>query len=260
MNPAELMYDHFSTVASAYREIRTTDIEPISVISGTLRGLPGVRLADVGCGTGRYDLLLSQHIDDLQLTCIDVNESMLAQASEYLHQHEVTNFKTVQSTAETLPLETGSVDGITTFNAIHHFDFVRFVEEALDALDKKTGKIFIYTRTPVQNAASIWGQYFPGFNKKEDRLYDLNEMEQMIQSVDGIRLDTAISFKYEREAPLSQLVEKAHAKHYSTFSLYDDAELDEAVEVFQRIVEFEFSDTNRVEWSDQNTLLILSPS
>jgi SAM-dependent methyltransferase len=253
------MYDHFSTVASAYREIRTTDIEPISVISGTLRGLQNVRLADVGCGGGRYDLLLSQHIDNLQLTCIDVNESMLEQASEYLQEHGVTNFKTVQSTAETLPLESGSVDGITTFNAVHHFDFVKFVEEAIDAIDKKTGKIFIYTRTPSQNAESIWGQYFPGFNEREDRLYDLKEMEQMIQSVDGVRLDTAISFKYEREAQLSELVEKAQAKHYSTFSLYDDDELDEAVNIFQRAVEFGFDETGSIQWSDQNTLLILSP-
>jgi 2-polyprenyl-3-methyl-5-hydroxy-6-metoxy-1,4-benzoquinol methylase len=253
------MYDHFSKVAPSYRDIRTTDIEPISVISGALRGLDEIRVADIGCGGGRYDLLLFQHVENLHLTCVDINESMLEQASDYLRSNQVTNFKTVQARAETFPLEDGSMDGLITFNAIHHSDFVRFVERAAQTVNPDSGRIFIYTRSTTQNSRNIWGEYFPGFAEQETRLHEIEEMEEMIQSADGVRLDTAISFKYGRMASLDELVEKALARHYSTFSLYDEDELDTAIEVFQRNIEDAFDDTDRIEWFDENVLLTLSP-
>ena len=259
MTTVDQMYDHFSRVAPSYREIRTTDIEPISVISGALKGPDEVRVADIGCGGGRYDLLLFQHIDNLHLTCIDINESMLKQTSDYLRSHQVTNFKTLLAMAETFPLEDGSMDGLITFNAIHHFDFVRFVERAAQAVNQENGRIFIYTRSATQNARNIWGEYFPEFADRETRLYEIDEMEGMIQSLDGVRLDTAISFKYGRTAPLDHLVEKALARHYSTFSLYDEDELDLAVGTFQRNIEDAFDDPAQVEWFDENLLLTLSP-
>ena len=94
---------------------------------------------------------------------------------------------------------------------------------------------------------------------REIRLYEIDEMEGMIRSLDGVRLDTTISFKYGRTAPLDHLGEKALARHYSTFSLYDEDELDMAVGTFQRNIEDAFDDPAQVEWFDENLLLTLSP-
>ncbi|MFQ5781293.1 MAG: class I SAM-dependent methyltransferase, partial [Nitrospiria bacterium] len=115
---------HFSQVAEGYREIRTTDPEPIVFIGETLGDLNHVKAADVGCGAGRYDLLLFQHLNNLQLTCIDLNETMLNQASDYLKNHGITNINTIRAGADEIPLENHSMDAIFTFNAIHHFNFV----------------------------------------------------------------------------------------------------------------------------------------
>ena len=123
------MYSHFSHVASVYRQIRTTDVEPIAFISETLKGLPEVKAADVACGAGRYDLLLFQHLNNLHLTCIDINESMLEQVSDYLKSHGITNINTIKADGKDFPLEDNSMDCIFTFNAIHHFDFVKFIEK-----------------------------------------------------------------------------------------------------------------------------------
>ncbi|MDP6665528.1 MAG: class I SAM-dependent methyltransferase [SAR202 cluster bacterium] len=253
------MHDHFSRVASTYREIRTTDIEPVSLISGALSGFDDIKIADIGCGGGRYDLLLFQQIDGLHLTCVEANQSMLEQAVQYLTNNDVTNFDAVHATAETLPLEDHSLHGLTTFNAIHHFDFPRFIERALRAIDPELGKMFIYTRTPSQNSGSIWGQLFPSFAERETRLYELDEMEEMIDSVDQVRLETTISFKYERRATLEELIDRVRARHYSTFSLYDDSDLEEATDIFQRNVAFTFDDPSDIAWSDENMLLVLSP-
>ena len=49
------MSQHFSNVAKKYRNLRTTDSEPISLIVDKLKNLDHVEAVDVGCGAGRYD-------------------------------------------------------------------------------------------------------------------------------------------------------------------------------------------------------------
>ena len=248
------MDDHFSHVAPSYRHIRQTDTEPILFISEILNALSHVRAADVGCGAGRYDLLLFQHVKNLHLTCIDLNESMLQQASDYLTRHHVSRFKTLRANGNEIPLDDGSMDCVLTFNAVHHFDLVRFLENAI-RLSKPGGNIFIYTRLRSQNARNIWGRYFPSFTEKETRLYELDELEAGTRVVEGVRLKQVKPFHYQRKATVAQLVERVQARHYSTFSLYAEEELQNALEIFQARLKREFHET--VEWIDENTLLVL---
>jgi ubiquinone/menaquinone biosynthesis C-methylase UbiE len=237
--------------------VRTTDIEPIEFIANILRSLPEVWAADIGCGDGRYDLLLFKHIPNLHLSCIDINDSMLKEVRKYLKSNKFTNFQTIKANAdETVPLEPNSMDCILTFNAIHHFNFVRFINNASVCV-KKDGNIFIYTRLRSQNARSIWGKYFPDFVKKETRLYELDELERMIKTVMDVRLEAIKTFQYKRHATLRQLVEKVRARHYSTFSLYTAPELDDSIGVFKENIKKNFNNTGKIEWVDENILLVL---
>ena len=65
------MQDHFTRVSAVYRKVRTTDPEPINHIAQELAGYSSVRAADIGCGAGRYDLLLFDALPGLYLTCIE---------------------------------------------------------------------------------------------------------------------------------------------------------------------------------------------
>ena len=205
---------------------------------------------------GRYDLLLYQHITKLHLTCIDINADMLNNVSDYLISNGVEHFKTIKADANDIPLDNNSMNCIFTFNAVHHFDFAMFLEKSASAL-KKDGRIFIYTRLRSQNAGSIWGRYFPFFSEKETRLYELEEMKGWVQSIDTLNLETVKPFKYRRLSTMERLMEQVRAKHYSTFSLYEEDELDETLETFQSTIRAQFQDTNRIEWFDENILLVL---
>ena len=88
-------------------------------------------------------------------------------------------------------------------------------------------------------------------------MYELDEMKQWIQSVDSLKLETAKLFKYKRNATMEQLLEKARKRHYSTFSLYEEDELREALKAFQETIRRKFADTTKIEWFDENILLIL---
>jgi len=248
---------HFSGIARRYRQLRTTDIEPILYIKGTLKELRRIVAADVGCGAGRYDLELFENLGDkLHLSCLDSNREMLEQLNEYLCRHKIRDFRTVESPAETLPLEDGSLDCVFTFNAVHHFDFSRFLKEASRVL-KDRGHLFIYTRLRSQNSRNIWGRYFPKFNEKETRLHELSELQESVEAVPKLKLESVRLFRYKRQANLDSLLDRARNGHYSTFHLYSEGELKEALEGFEENLRRDFTDSKNISWFDENVLLVL---
>ncbi len=248
------LHEHFSNIAEVYRDLRTTDEAPIRFIRDQLAGLASIRAADVGCGTRRYDLLLFRYLPNLHLTCVDVNPEMLEQLSAYLAANGIRDFETVASGVEELEFEDGSLDCVFTFNAVHHFDFHAFVGKARDAT-RQSGGVFIYTRTPRQNAETIWGRYFPDFLDKETRLHRLADMKGWVDATDGVRLVTVKRFRYSRVASLDRLLAQARSKHYSTFCLYSPREFETALEDFEDNIRHQFDDPGKVEWHDENILL-----
>lgn len=239
---------HFSTVASRYRELRTLDVDPVRVIRDRLGRRSSVGV-DVGCGTGRYTEALSEELPHgTVILAIDLNQGML----QVLHQHRVSKagIWPVRAPAEGLPLRPNSADWVTTFNAVHHMDLRGFLRSAAEIL-KPGGKLFIYTRTPEQNAQSVWGRLFPGFADKETRLHSEAVLCQAVESTEGLTVDSTRTFRYERSATPQQLREQAENAHYSTFSLYGREEFAEALPIFLG----RLSDP-LVRWCDENLLLI----
>ena len=254
MNEPTGMQSHFAKVAGVYRDVRTTDEEPILHIRDQLAGRPGVTAADIGCGAGRYDLLLFRHLPNLRLACVDASAEMLAQLSRHLGRNAIHDFETINARVEEMAFQDDSLDAVFTFNAVHHFDFPLFLAKAGRAI-RKDGLIFIYTRTPDQNAGSVWGRYFPGFREKETRLYRLDEMEGWIGETGRLKMIAARTFRYARTSSLERLLEQARRRHYSTFSLYAKAEFEKACRTFEAAVRSQFGDPAKVAWHDQNILL-----
>jgi ubiquinone/menaquinone biosynthesis C-methylase UbiE len=248
---------HFSQIAKKYRKLRTTDSEPLSVIADKLQDLDHVEAVDVGCGAGRYDLLLYKYLGDrLNLTCLDANEEMLASLTEYLSKFDITNLSVKQSTAETMPFKDDSLDCVFTFNAVHHFDLPRFLTESARVI-KSGGYLFIYTRLREQNERNIWGRHFPLFNEKENRLYTLDIMKQSVEAVNFMHMESVVFFAYNRVSALEQLVERAREHHYSTFARYSAAELEKALEGFSDNISNQFRDKDQVQWFDENVLFVI---
>ena len=251
---SEYMHSHFSKIAAAYRGLRTTDVAPIRFIVEQLVDYPAITAADIGCGAGRYDLLLFRHLSNLRLTCIDMNSEMLAQLSRHLAENGIQDFETRVASVEEMRIDDESLDCVFTFNAVHHFDFPTFLCKAGRAV-RKNGEIFVYTRTPDQNSRSIWGQHFPDFCSKERRLFDQEQMEAWVHEAEGLRLITVKTFRYRRTSSLDRLLAQVSGKHYSTFSLYTEEELERAFGAFEADVKRRFKRSEMVEWYDENVML-----
>ena len=249
------MHAHFCKVAPCYNVLRTTDVGPVLYVRSLFKDRNRVRAADIGCGAGRYNLLLFQHLPRLHLTCIDINESMVMETAHYLQSHGISNFSAVCAVIRNLELANNTMDCILIFNAIHHFDPVDFLKKAANWLSNN-GYVFIYTRLRSQNGKSIWGLYFPGFSKRENRLYDLLNVESWSDSLTSLSLSSIEFFKFKRKAALAQLVHQAKNEHYSTFSLYTRDAFQCALKDFQKNIKRQFSDLGNIEWFDENVMIV----
>src|SRR3989338_355858 len=248
---------HFSKIAHRYRDLRTTDLEPILFIKKKLQKHPKIAAADIGCGAGRYDLKLFQYLGKkLFLNCCDANLVMLKQLKEFLEKNKIKNFKTIKTLANKIPLKNDSLDCIFTFNAFHHFKVSQFLRKSSFIL-KNEGYLFIYTRLRSQNRRNIWGKHFPLFNEKETRLYELNELKNLLRKTPLLKIKTIKHFKYNRLSSLDWLIEQAQNHHYSTFYLYTKKEFKNSLERFKQNVQLKFKDLNKINWSDENILLVL---
>jgi SAM-dependent methyltransferase len=79
---------------------------------------PGSRVADVGAGTGLLSHGLLQR--GYQVTAVEPNAAMRAAADRWLAGHAA--YRSVEGSAEAMPLPDASVDLITAAQAFHWFD------------------------------------------------------------------------------------------------------------------------------------------
>ncbi|MCZ6685332.1 MAG: class I SAM-dependent methyltransferase [Candidatus Dadabacteria bacterium] len=99
------MEQHFTQIANRFRDLRTTDPEPVEFISNWYKNNQQIVAAEVGCGDGRYDKLLFEYLGKrLFLYCLDSNEVMLASLRKYFKTYNILNSSTIVSPAEKIPL------------------------------------------------------------------------------------------------------------------------------------------------------------
>jgi len=245
--------DHFERVAAVYESLRTTDEAPVRRIGQLLPDRPVTGL-DVGCGTGRYSRLLRGLLPDGSLLVgSDVSAAMLAQLKAGNHGRAL-GVVPLLSTAEELPLRTASLDLVTAFNCVHHFDLGRFLSAAARVL-RPSGQIFIYTRTPQQNARTIWGRYFPGFTEREQRLHSEASIRAAVGRSDGLKVLGTQTFRHSRSSTAERLRAQAEGRHYSTFSLYTPEELRASIATFLAALP-----GARPSWVDEHLLIVIGRS
>lgn len=214
-------------------------------------------MVDVGCGDGRYSVEICRRLGQkVSLHCVDTNQEMLNNLNSFFSASNVTNYQTHQASAEELPFADASIDRGLTMNAIHHFIVSEFLNEVSRILTED-GFLFIYTRFRSQNKKNIWGRYFPLFNEKETRLFELNELEAEVDENPNLTLQSSEVFGYDRSADIDEVIYQAENHHYSTFYLYEKDEFERSVSEFREALTSNFGDNGKAKWTDENSLLTI---
>ena len=245
--------DHFERVAAVYESLRTTDEAPVRAIGRFLPDRPVTGL-DIGCGTGRYTRLLRGLLPEGSLlVASDVSAAMLVQLKAGNHGRAPWVVP-LRAAAEQLPLRAASLDLVTAFNCVHHFDLGRFLAAVARVL-RPGGQLFIYTRTPQQNARTIWGRYFPGFTEHEQRLLSEAALRDAVRRTGGLNVVATQTFRHPRSSTAGRLRAQADGRHYSTFSLYTPEEFRASLATFLARLP-----GPEVSWVDEHLLVVVGAS
>ena len=112
--------DHFSSISAGYSTFRPR--YPRALFEFLAAIAPRRRLAwDCGAGTGQATVDLAEFFDHVVGT--DVSAEQISRAPKH------PKIEWIVSPAESVPLESGSVDLITVAQALHWFDHARFYAE-----------------------------------------------------------------------------------------------------------------------------------
>ncbi len=258
MGNLQHMEHHFKRVASVYGYVRNTDPQ---IIEEIIPRLPidkrRLNIADIGCGTGRYSKIIAAKADSCsRLFCCDYSAAMLQQCRKRMSlEFPLKNTYYCLVNANELPFAHGCFDALTTFNSVHHFDLDRFIAAAALVLCPG-GLLSIYTRTPEQNAHTIWGQHFPGFTEHEPRLYQCEHLEEAIDRVPELQLEGTHEFKHVRVESVESLLNRARNFHYSTLTLYPEDEFRLALETFAKKLT-DLSSKGKIKHTARNTMVFV---
>ena len=257
MDNLQSMKYHFERMALVYGHVRNTDPDIIDTIIPRLpRDSYRHNIADIGCGNGRYSSIIAAQADsNLQLFCCDYSTSMLAECKKCMSlEYPYISAYFCLVNANDLPFAHGCFDAITTFNAAHHFDLDRFILATAQVL-RPGGLLSIYTRTPEQNADTIWGQHFSRFTERETRLYQTEQLEEAIDRVPELELERILEFNHVRVDSPESLLNRARNFHYSTFTLYPEDEFRLALKTFAKRLT-ELSSYGRIEHTAKNIMVL----
>jgi ubiquinone/menaquinone biosynthesis C-methylase UbiE len=133
--------DHFNAWSETYERSLAQWFFFDQVHRGVLRRIPAgfvpAGVLDIGCGTGRLLRRIQKRWPSAALAGVDLAEGMVAQARKL-----TTSATIYQAPAERLPLESDSVDLVTSTTSFHHWsDQAQGVREAVRVL--RRGGLFI---------------------------------------------------------------------------------------------------------------------
>jgi SAM-dependent methyltransferase len=164
-------------------------------------------LLDLGCGTGFYFPLLSQHATTL--IGVDVCQPMLDQAQHTIETRGLTNCRVLLSSATELPCEDQSIDVVHSWDFLHHVaDLSKVFGEIRRVL--KPGGRYIAVEPNLLNPSITW---YHARRRSEWRLFTQNQftMPRQLARHFDLRVsydNTIISFLNDRTYWIWKFVER----------------------------------------------------
>jgi ubiquinone/menaquinone biosynthesis C-methylase UbiE len=137
----------------------------VKVLLDHLGDLQGKRVADVGCGKGRFTRIVQERYPDASVYALDLAEAMLAHVPPGVHR--------CAATMTALPLATESCDGAYATESLEHaVDIPQAVAE-LCRIVRPGGRIAI-----IDKNAEAWGRLeTPGW----ERWFAQKELEGLLR-------------------------------------------------------------------------------
>jgi SAM-dependent methyltransferase len=180
----------------------------------------GIRVLDIGCGTGRLTIPL-QRLSGAEVWGLDLSEEMLAQAKR---KEGAAAVRWVLGDAQALPFPNGSFDFAFMCLVLHHLgDKARALAEMTRVL-RPGGRGLIWTVSHRQIEESPLNEFFPSLARLDlERFPPIPTIVAMMRAAGftAIRTEPVI---FQERLPTDRYIEKVRNKYISTLSLLSEEE------------------------------------
>ena len=110
-------------------------------ILGIIEIKPTFVVADIGCGSGFFTLVVSKKV--AKVYAVDVQMEMLESLEDKIRSLKIENIKSLLAWENEIPLENNSVDLLLSMNTLHEFDDKERMVFEMKRVLKKGGKVLI---------------------------------------------------------------------------------------------------------------------
>ncbi len=118
---------------------------------------PGMRVADVGAGTGLYTRLFSSAVGDTGwVYAVDISAPFLAHIQARAKQEDQTNITAVLCPEDSVALPPGSVDLVFICDTYHHFEFPNSTMASIHRALKPGGHLVVVDFERIIGKSSAW--------------------------------------------------------------------------------------------------------
>jgi ubiquinone/menaquinone biosynthesis C-methylase UbiE len=152
--------ERYDTIGTTYNSSRNADARIAHALKDLLALPIGASIADVGAGTGNY----SNALADCGFRIIAVEPSLAMRQQATPH----AGVEWIVGSAEAIPLEDASVDGVIATLAVHHFSDVAAAALEMRRIAPR-GPIVLLTIDPRRGEPFWFADYFPGIYQKTYR-------------------------------------------------------------------------------------------
>ncbi len=192
------------------------------------------RVADVGCGTGRYTYPIQSRLG-LPVVGLDRSAGMLERAAA--NSTVGADVRLVRGDAVEMPFRDRSFDAVTLILVVHHVEDLAALVGELHRVLEPGGRVLFMTRDHDE----IEGSYialFPGVLEIDlARFPEVSILEGVLEDVGFANVGHAREANPGFSMTPGEVMAKVDGRFISTLTLMSDAEFAEAREVFARRLE-----------------------
>jgi SAM-dependent methyltransferase len=130
---------------------------------------PGMRVADVGAGTGFFTMLFARAVGPAgRVYAIDISENFLSEIRRRAREeYHVDNVETVLNDQRGIGLPADSLDLVFLCDTYHHFEYPRQMLASISAALRDGGQLVLVDFHRIQGVSSPWVMSHVRANREE---------------------------------------------------------------------------------------------
>ncbi|MEN8207670.1 MAG: metalloregulator ArsR/SmtB family transcription factor [Candidatus Fermentibacteria bacterium] len=181
MSKLKLCYDKRTSEAREFFDSRASELEKVSYLMPDSESYindvidmysPGSTILDAGCGRGELVLKLARK--GISVIGVDQSPEMLSQAEKILSSEENRNMAELrQGSAEQLPVDDSSVDGIIAHMLLHHLSEPSMFFKEASRVCRDNARCTVIELSPHEDSdlKRMQGDLWPGLDRYEVRVW-----------------------------------------------------------------------------------------